>query len=80
MLNTNKKLYVALVDFRKAYDLVDRDILWYKLIKYGIRGKILNIIKSMYSSLKTTVRVNGELSDSYSSAYGVAQGECLSSF
>ena len=61
MLNSNKKVYVALVDFRKAFDYVVRDILWCKLIKYGIRGKILNIIKHMYSSLKTTVRVNGEL-------------------
>ena len=54
MLNNNKRLYVALVDFRKAYDLIDRDILWYKLIRYGIRGKVLNIIKSMYCSLKST--------------------------
>ena len=27
------------------------DILWYKLLKYGIRGKIINVIKSMYVNI-----------------------------
>ena len=80
MLNANKKLYVALVDFSKAYDLVVRDVLWSKLIKYGVRGKILNIIKCMYNAFKTAVRVNGEVTESYMNTCGVAQGECLSSF
>ena len=79
-LNSNKKLYVAMIDYSKAYDYVVRDILWNKLIKIGIRGRILNIIKSMYNSLKTTIRVNGVLSESYANYIGLAQGECLSSF
>ena len=28
-------LYCAFVDFKKAFDFVVRDILWYKLIKMG---------------------------------------------
>ena len=40
-LNNNKKLY-------SAFDFVVRDVLWFKLIESGIRGKILNIIQSMY--------------------------------
>ena len=30
-LNENKKLFVAFIDFTKAFDYVVRDILWYKL-------------------------------------------------
>ena len=45
----NKKLYLCFVDFRKAFDKVSHSVLWTKLLKYGIEGKFLNIIKSMYA-------------------------------
>ena len=41
VLNQGKKLYCAFVDFTKAFDYVVRDNLWYKMIKLGIRGRIL---------------------------------------
>ena len=37
MLNGEKRLYCAFIDFTKAFDYVVRDILWYKLIKLGVR-------------------------------------------
>lgn len=40
MINSNKNLYVASINYTKACDYVVRDILWYKLIELGIRGKI----------------------------------------
>ena len=39
----------------EAFDFVVKDIIWYKLIKIGVRGDILNIIKSMYENLKLHV-------------------------
>ena len=51
LLNKNGKLYCAFVDFTKAFDLVVRNILWYKLIKVGVRGKMLDILMSMYSNV-----------------------------
>ena len=39
MINNNKRMYVAFIDYTKAFDYVVRDILWYKLIKLGVRGK-----------------------------------------
>ena len=51
ILNQGSKLYCAFVDFTKTFDHVVRENLWYKLIKFGLRGKVLNIIKSMYSSV-----------------------------
>ena len=47
MLNEGKRPYCAFIDFTKAFDYVVRDNHWMKLIKLGIRGNILNIIKSM---------------------------------
>ena len=44
-INNNKRLYCAFVDFTKAFDFVVRDTLWFELIKLGVGGKMLNIIK-----------------------------------
>ena len=41
------RLYYCFVDYRKAFDFIDRGRLWGKLIKQGINGKMLNIIKSL---------------------------------
>ncbi|MEW8548380.1 MAG: reverse transcriptase family protein, partial [Candidatus Thiodiazotropha sp.] len=43
LLNQNKQLYCVFVDFTKAFDFVVRDILWYKLLKFGVRGRMLDI-------------------------------------
>ena len=80
ILNKGKQLYCAFIDSSKAYDYVVRDNLWFKLIKFGIRGKILNIIKSMYSGVKSRVKYCKHLGDSFTCMLGVRQGECLSPF
>lgn len=80
LINQGKKMYCAFVDFKKAFDFINRDIIWYKLIKLGVRRNILNVIKSMYETVKSKVKYNNELSDSFDSYLGVRQGECLSPF
>ena len=57
-----KKLFVVFIDFRKAYDTVDRNILMKRLKQLGINGIYLrNIIVAMYtkqnavSNLKTGI-------------------------
>lgn len=35
MLTNNRGLYVAFVDFTKAFDCVAKYILWYKFLKVG---------------------------------------------
>ena len=39
-------LYVTFVDFSKFFDSLNRNHLFYKLQKYGITGRVYNIIKS----------------------------------
>ena len=53
MINQGKKLYCSFIDFSKAFDYVERNSLWSKLIKLAIRGKMMTILKSMYSSVKS---------------------------
>ena len=79
-INNNEYLYCCYVDFTKAFDYVERDILWYKRIEIGVIGWMLNIIKSIYNTVKSRVKNNNTLSDSFSCNIGVRQGECLSPF
>ena len=57
LLNNNRQLYCSFIDFLKAFDYVVRDILWFNLIKYGVRGKMLDIIMSMYKNIKCRVKL-----------------------
>ena len=77
VINTGKKLYSCFIDFSKAFDYVERNSLWYKLIKIGVRGKMLTVIRSMYSGIKSRVKYNNTLSNEFTCMLGVRQGECL---
>ena len=75
-----KKLYALFVDYSKAFDYIVRDNLWFKLLHCGIHGRTLNIITSMYKSVKSKVFIDGDKSESFNCKLGVRQGECLSPF
>ena len=79
-IQNGNKLYTFFVDYSKAFDYIVRENLWFKLLKIGIRGKVFNVIKSMYDCVKTSVFINGEKSDSFECKLGVRQGESLSPF
>lgn len=73
-----RRLYAAFVDYRKAFDTVDRHHLWHKLINLNIKGKILKVIQSMYNNAKTCVQNGNDVSDFFECNIGVRQGENLS--
>ena len=74
----HKKLYVAFIDFRKAFDGITRNKLWSILRKNGLNGKMFNAIKSMYEIVRTKVRVRGDYTDSFLCPRGLKQGETCS--
>ena len=80
MLNENKKLYVAFIDYIKAFDYVVRENIWYKLLNYGVKGKIIDVIRSMYENIKSKVKYDNRLSNDFTCLLGTRQGECLSPF
>ena len=55
-IQSAKSLYAFFIDYSEAFDYVVRDNLWYKLMQYGINGKILKIIMSMYASIKSKIK------------------------
>ena len=75
----NRKLsrqstYVGFVDFRKAFDTIQRKFLCYKLMKIGINGRILDAIQSLYVNVQCTVKVNDLFSPWFPVSNGVMQG------
>ena len=76
----NKKLYTCFVDFSKAFDTIWRKGLIAKLNSFGIEGKMLNIIKDLYSSTNGHVTVGEFMSDNFKISLGVKQGDPPSPF
>ena len=74
-----QKLYVAFVDFKKAFDSVNHDKLLQAMQKEGVQGKLFASIKAMHDSLLFCVMENGEYSDFFFYCpVGVRQGCVLS--
>ena len=76
--NEKKKLFVAFIDFRKAYDKVNRTLLFYKLQKLGINGLFYRNIRALYNSVSYLVKVRGGHLQPIFSALGLKQGCVLS--
>ena len=68
---------VVLVDFKKAFDLVDHDILLTKLNIYGIRNEALSWFQSYLSQRQQQVSINNTKSSFKSVSCGVPQGSIL---
>ena len=75
-----KKLYSCFIDFKKAFDRVNRWKLLYKLRQTNIGTLSYNIIKDMYLAKKDhlQVKIGDHLSNKFASNIGVKQGDCLS--
>ena len=74
----NSRVYCTFVDYRKAFDLVERSSLWIKMLKESVNGKILAIIRNLYMKAKSCVRCNNDLSSFFSCNIGVRQEKNLS--
>ena len=69
-----KPFYICFVDFTKAFDYVNRNALYYKLIQRGVNGKLLKLIVNMYEKAKCRVKWKEEVSNEIDSQFGVLQG------
>ena len=68
------KLYVAFIDYSKAFDSILRPCLWDIMAKTGISTKFINMVKSMYESVKACVRWDGYTSEFFNCPIGTKQG------
>ena len=77
-LNKNKRLYMCFIDFKKAFDTVWRDGLFYKLLKKGLTHKFVNLLINTYSKQKSCVNLKQSITNTFHSTKGLKQGCNLS--
>ena len=70
--------YLAFIDYKKAFDSIDRNLLFFKLASIGITGKMYTAVQSLYSSPLAKVVLNEYETDYFHCPIGVKQGDCLS--
>ena len=68
---------LLLIDFSKAFDMVDHDILLHKLHHYGIRGVANDWFKSYLKNRSQYVYISGKSSSRKNLKYSVPQGSIL---
>ena len=67
------------VDYKKAFDPINRSTLWSKMLASGISGKLFDAIKNMYEKEKSSVALTAKAqSDFFTCNIGVRQGENVS--
>ena len=71
-------LFVAYMDLEKAYDRIDRDAMWRVLSMYGINGKLLKVVQSLYERSEACVRVCREEGEWFRVGFGLRQGCVMS--
>lgn len=60
MLQHKQKLYSCFIDLEKAYDKIDRGLLWTVFVEYlGLPVEVVNALKLLYSKLKASIVGDG---------------------
>ena len=77
-LEWQSALYLNFIDFEKAFDSVDREVIWKLLRYYGVPLKIIHLIQQLYENAACQVIHNGKLTEPFEVKTGVRQGCLLS--
>ena len=70
--------FLSFIDFQKAFDSVDRNLLFFKLSQIGVTGKFYQALLAMYSNPRSRVLLNEYETDYFSCPIGVKQGDSIS--
>ena len=73
----NLPLWFVLIDFTKAFDTVDRGMLWKVLEEQGVPAHYVSLLQSLYSGQQAYVRTDVS-SRRFSIFRGVRQGDPIS--
>ena len=80
MRNHNKDVTLCFVDFKKAFDSINRDIMFQILPLYGIPDEIIKAIKVLYTNTKAKVLTTDGETELFDILAGVLQGDTLAPF
>ena len=75
-LQNKKRFYCCFVDYKKAFDSINREKLYKKLKYNGIQGKLLTVVPSMYSRIGACAK-SSDCIHIFLKNVGLLQGEVL---
>ena len=73
-----RQYYVAFLDIEKAYDTVNREVMWEIMKRAGIEEKIIRVLKSLYTDTVDVFYLGDLEIDEVKSERGLRQGCTLS--
>ena len=73
-----KETFLAFIDYKKAFDSVERNLLFFKLAQIGVSGRMYHAISRLYANPKSRVILNEFETEYFDCPIGVKQGDCLS--
>lgn len=74
----NITIHQLFVDFKQAYDSIERAALFVILEEFGIPRKLINLVKATLTNTRCKVLIQSTLSDSFDINTGLRQGDKLS--
>lgn len=77
-MQENKSTFTAFLDLKKAFDYVNRDLLYYKLLLANIDGNMYTSIKTLYNNTEACIQLNNNFTSWFPTSSGVRQGDSLS--
>jgi len=69
-----RDLSIAFIDLTKAFDTVNRDLLWRVLRKFGCPSHFLSILREFHFGMSVRVVQGGEMLESFGANTFVKQG------
>lgn len=77
IIDSRGHVTVCFLDYTKAFDSINLDLLFVKLQAYGVEGCFLKFSRSFLIGRTQRVMVNCATSDTYETRSGVPHGACL---
>jgi hypothetical protein len=68
------------IDFKQAYDTINRTELEDIMKEFGIPMKLVRLVKMTLTNTKSKVKIQGKLSPSFETVVGLRQGDSLSTY
>jgi hypothetical protein len=73
-----QKVYICFIDYNKAFDCNNHELMWKTLIEMGIPKHLISLLKGLYEDQIAVIRTEFGDTDSFKIRKGVRQGCILS--